>query len=134
MGWALAADGADPMPVAVAWPLGVVLLVTAALLAWVGVRAATGRLARNRGLGLRTPRTLASDRAWAAAHRTAGPWLVAAATAVGVPGVLLLARPSQALGQLLLLAGSGLLVALVAVASLLGDRAAGDAEAPRRQG
>lgn len=120
----MAAAGADPMPGAVAWPLAILLIATGVLLAWVGLRSASGRLPRNRVLGVRTPRTVASDGAWAAAHRTAGPWLVAAGAAVALPGVVLLARPSNALGTLLVLVGSGLLVALVAVAAVLGDRAA----------
>jgi uncharacterized membrane protein len=125
MGALLAVDaGAEAMPLGVAWPLALLLLAFAGALGWVGLRAARGRLARNRGLGLRTPRTLASDAAWAAAHRTAGPWLIAAAVSVGLPGLALLARPSRALGSLLVLVGSGLLVALVAIAALLGDRAA----------
>jgi uncharacterized membrane protein len=123
---ALAADAADPMPLGVAWLLGLVLLATGGLLAWVGVRAAGGRLARNERIGLRTPRTLGSDAAWDAAHRVAGRWLVAAAAAVAVPGLVLFARPTNALGSLLVLVGSGLLVSLVAVAAILGDRAAAD--------
>jgi uncharacterized membrane protein len=123
----LGADGgADPMPLGVAWGLAVVLLGTASLLGWVGVRASTGRLDRNRSLGVRTPRTLRSDDAWQAAHRAAGPWLVGGALAIGLPGLALLARPSNALGTLLVMVGAGLLVSLVAVSAVLGDRAAGD--------
>lgn len=120
----LAADGAEPMPLGLAWGLAVLLLCTAGLLAWVGARAATGRLPRSRGVGVRTPRTLASETSWQAAHRAAGPWLVAGAGAVGLAGLGLLARPSSALGSLLVLAGTGLLVALVAIGALLADRAA----------
>ena len=120
----IAADGADAMPLGVAWSLAVLLITTGVLVSWVGTRSATGRLARNRRLGVRTPRTVASDEAWEAAHRAAGPWLVAAGAAVTVPGVVLLARPSNALGGLVVLAGSGLLVSLVAVSALLADRAA----------
>lgn len=121
-----AAVAADAMPLGVSLAFAVLLLGTAAGVGWVGVRALAGRLDRRRGLGLRTPRTLASDRAWEAGHRAAGPWLVAAALSVGVPGLLLLARPDRSLGSLLVLVGTGLLVALVAVAALLADRAAVD--------
>lgn len=120
-----AAEG-EPMPLGVAWALALLLLGTAGLLGWVGARAASGRLDRNRLVGLRTPRTLASEQAWAVAHRVAGPWLIAGAVAVGVPGLALLARPTNALGSLLVLVGSGLLVSLVAVGCVLGDRAAAD--------
>lgn len=122
----VAADGADPMPLGVAWFLAVVLLVTAAALAWVGARAAAGRLDRNHLVGVRTPQTLRSDAAWSAAHRVAGPWLVGGAAVIAVPGLALLARPSNALGSLLVMAGTGLLVALVAVGCFLGHRAAAE--------
>jgi uncharacterized membrane protein len=123
----LAVDGGgDPMPVGVAWSLALLLLATGALLGWVGVRAATGRLARNGLLGVRTPQTLASDRAWDAAHRVAGPWLVAGGAAVAAPGLVLLARPTNALGSLVVLVGCGLLVSLVAVGTILGHRAIED--------
>lgn len=123
-------EGAEPMPLVVAWPLAGLLLVTAALVAWVGARAAGGRLDRHRGVGIRTPRTVTSEAAWRAAHRAAAPWLLGAAVAVGVPGLVLLARPSRALGTLLVLVGSGLLVSLVAVGALLADRAAAEVADP----
>jgi uncharacterized membrane protein len=122
----LATEAGDPMPLGVALTLAVLLLGTAALLGWVAVRASAGRLDRNRRVGIRTPRTLGSDEAWRTAHRVAGPWLLAGAVAIAVPGAALLARPTNALGTLLVLTGSGLLVALVAVGALLGDRAAAD--------
>lgn len=121
------AEGAEPMPLAVAWPLAALLLATAALVAWAGARATAGRLDRHRGVGIRTPRTVASEAAWRAAHQVAGPWLLGAAGAVGLPGLVLLARPSRALGTLLVLVGSGLLVSLVALGAILADRAAADA-------
>ncbi|GBD23026.1 hypothetical protein HRbin29_00677 [bacterium HR29] len=43
----------------------------------VGAAGARGRLPRNRWAGIRLPSTMASDAAWEAAHRAAGPMMAA---------------------------------------------------------
>jgi uncharacterized membrane protein len=63
---------------------------------WVARLGSAGRLPRNYWAGIRTPATLASDRAWAEAHRAGGSALGvggaagsaggAAAVATGVAG------------------------------------------------
>lgn len=51
-------------------------LVANGLLGALGWGGSSGALPRNRILGVRTPRTLSSDEAWARAHQAAGPiWL-----------------------------------------------------------
>lgn len=42
-----------------------------ALMVGVTTRAASGRLARNQWVGIRTPSTMGSDQAWVAGHRAA---------------------------------------------------------------
>lgn len=70
--------------------LGAVLLVVAAAaatVAFVGYLGLAGKLPRNHFAGVRTRATLASDEAWVAAHRAAGPLLMlggAAAVAVSL--------------------------------------------------
>lgn len=46
-------------------------------MAAVGAAGAVGRLPRNRWAGIRLPFTMASDAAWKAAHRAAGPMMAA---------------------------------------------------------
>lgn len=94
------------------------------LIAWIGRRAATGRLDRNWIAGIRTSATLASDEAWEAAHRVAGTMLVWAGAASAVSGLALLSRPSDAVGAAIVLAGQAVVVALVAIACVRGNRAA----------
>ncbi|SIH24835.1 Predicted integral membrane protein [Mycobacteroides abscessus subsp. abscessus] len=56
--------------------IGTQLLVTAVLpviVVSVTWRAATGRLPRSQTVGIRTPATLASEKAWRAGHRAALP-------------------------------------------------------------
>ncbi len=43
----------------------------------VGAAGAVGRLPRNRWAGIRLPSTMASDAAWEASHRAAGPMMAA---------------------------------------------------------
>ncbi|WP_246062260.1 SdpI family protein [Haloactinospora alba] len=59
---------------AVTLALGATAALTV-LMAWAG---ATGRLAPNPFLGIRTSRTRASERAWYHVHRAAAPWCVVA--------------------------------------------------------
>lgn len=51
--------------------LSFVSILTTGLLIVLARRAASGRLARNQWVGIRTPSTLRSDRGWVAGHRAA---------------------------------------------------------------
>ncbi|WP_246300259.1 SdpI family protein [Actinopolyspora biskrensis] len=61
--------------------LGAMIGLAAGMLMVAGVfddvrRGTTrGKLGRNQRVGLRTKRTMASERAWQAGHRAAAPWL-----------------------------------------------------------
>ena len=86
-------------------------------------RSATGRLARNRWFGIRTPRSLASDHAWRRVHRAAAPWIYAAA-AVLVPVVtaMALARDHQAAFLITLITGDVLVAVCIGAAAVAGHR------------
>lgn len=93
----------------------IALVVAAASVALVLVgRASTaGRLRPNPWAGIRLPSTMASEAAWYAAHRAAGPVLTAGGTVTAVVAVL---------AAVLALAGTpsaGLLLVMVAIALLL---------------
>ncbi len=114
------------MPLGVAWVLGLSMFVCGALVIGVAVRGMRGDLPRNGLVGIRTPASMQSDEAWITMHRVAGPWLVAAGAGAVIPGVICLFRPSTATGQLVVLAGCGVMVALVGAGTFAGSMALRD--------
>lgn len=89
--------------------LGVVDAVLAVAVLVVGALGVTRRLPRNRFVGIRTPLTLRSDDAFAAAHAVAGPGLLGAGLIAVLGAVLGLATGS----------GTGLVFATVALVAAL---------------
>lgn len=72
--------------------VAVVLFVAALALGALGVAGLTGRLARNRWAGVRTPEALRDDETFALANKVAAPTMLAAAGVLvigGLAGVLL---------------------------------------------
>jgi hypothetical protein len=101
--------------------LAVVGAAASAIVWWMTREAAAGRLVRNRTLGIRTRRTLASDEGWVAGHRAALPWALAGRYAAGVIAVAALVAVGAGrtlplgLGLGLLTVATVLVVALGAV-------------------
>lgn len=119
-------DGAavsDPMPLGTAIGLGLLLMATGALLAWVASRSRKGTLSRNWIVGIRTSATLASDEAWDAAHRAGARALSIGGWGTLATGGLLLLRPSNGIGLTVISAGLVWLLAWVFRAGYLGNRA-----------
>ena len=56
----------------------------AALVWWMTREAAAGRIVRNRALGIRTRRTLASEENWVRSHQVALPWTLAGRYVAGL--------------------------------------------------
>ncbi len=118
-------DGAaDPIPLAAAIGFGLLMIGSGALLAWIAVRTADGRIGRNYLAGMRIPSTMASDEAWLAGHQAARSATLAAAGASAAAGVICLFRPSNALAMTSILVGCGLMVALVGLGAFQANRAA----------
>lgn len=120
-------DGAaagDPMPLATAIGLGLLLIVTGALLIVVAYRSQRGTLPRNWIVGIRTTTTLASDEAWDAAHRAGARALSIGAWGTLATGLVLLLRPSNGLGLAVISIGLLWLLGWVFRAAYLGIRAA----------
>jgi uncharacterized membrane protein len=116
-----AIDGSsDAMPLALAFFLGPLLIGAGALVAAVAVQGWRGRLPRNRGAGIRTPATLASDETWDTAHRAAGPWMAIGSLGSIVPGIIVLFRPSNAFGSTSILVGMGVMVSFVIASGAIG--------------
>ena len=118
------AGASDPMPLATAVGLGLVLLASGAILAVVAFRSQRGTLPRNWIVGIRTTTTLASDEAWDAAHRAGARALSTGAWGTAAAGMALLLRPSNGVGLAVIMAGLGWLLGWVFRAGYLGTRAA----------
>ncbi|HEX2300683.1 MAG TPA: SdpI family protein [Pseudonocardiaceae bacterium] len=103
--------------------LGAVLLVAGAALLAVGLLGWRQRLPRNRFAGIRTPATLRSDAAFAAANRVAAPSVLAAGVISAVAGALALGADGPMLTVIVTVAGVGVLGLLIA-GGLLGHRVA----------
>lgn len=123
----------EPVPLVLAFVAGPFLLLFGLAVALMGIAGWRGLLPRNAVLGIRTPQTMASEPAWSAAHRSAGPWLVGAGFGSMTPGALVLFRPTNETFVLATMAGLALLVGLVAVAAAMASRAASQtSHQPRR--
>lgn len=120
----LAAEASEPVPLLIAFVMGPLLMGAGILIGIVGYRGVKGTLERNQALGIRTPFTMSSDEVWTEVHRAAGPWFFGAGAASFVPGAIVLFRPSNETGTLVILVGMGLMVSLVAVASIIGTASA----------
>ena len=70
--------------------VAVILFVLAAATLATGVAGLTGRLPRNRWVGVRTEQTVSDDRAFALANRVAAPTTIAAAALLGIGGAVAL--------------------------------------------
>jgi uncharacterized membrane protein len=112
------------MPFGTAIGLGMLLIVTGALLAVVAYRSRRGVLPRNWIVGIRTTATLSSDEAWDVAHRAGAGALSIGAWGTLVAGGFLLLRPSNGLGLTLITIGLVWLLGWVIRAGYVGTRAA----------
>jgi len=107
--------------------LALASLVTAVVLAAVGIAGVTERLPRNRWLGVRTDAIgEGDDDTWRIAHRAAGGALIAAAGPPLLLGVALLAAPpDEANDWFIIYAAVGVITGgLIALAVRQADRAA----------
>ena len=116
-------DAGDPMPWAAAVFLAGLLVAAGFFLIWLGRRASQGVLSRNWVVGIRTRNTLASDENWEAAHRAAGGTIAAAGLGPLMVGPILLLRPSNAVGAILILAAIAWMLGGVVIGGLKSRRA-----------
>lgn len=104
--------------------VAVVLFVAAVVLGAVGIAGLTGRLARNRWAGIRTPQSLRDDETFALANKVAAPTMLAAAGVLvigGVAGLLL----DGAVAVIAAIVAAVAAVFITAAGGTLGSRAAG---------
>lgn len=120
--------------------VAVALLALSVALAGIGLAGLTGRLPRNRWVGLRTAGVRQDDEAWRIAHQAAGGPLMVAAGPPLLMGAALIAAPPDALEDwLLFLAVVGVITGgLIALASrqaqtALAGRDAGDHQHPPQE-
>ena len=98
----IAQAGSDSMAWSDVLVLAAVLLGSGVVMTWIGRKAQRGTLKRNAWAGIRTKSTTASDEAWEAAHRAGGELIAWAGYGSLVVGLLLLVRPSNTVGALML--------------------------------
>ncbi len=104
--------------------LTTVLVGSGLLLVWIGRQSTAGTLKRNRLAGIHTRATLASDEAWRAAHLAGGPAMTWAGVVSTIAGLVFLSRPSNTIGLVILIAAMAVMLTLVAVSAVKGQRAA----------
>lgn len=107
----LAADGSDAVPLALALPLGIVLLLSGLGILEIARRSSRDLLARDGRMGVRTSATLQSEPAWIAGQRAAAPLLGVAGASSAIAGLVLFARPSNALAALVIVVAAQVMVA-----------------------
>jgi hypothetical protein len=117
------------VPLTVRLIVGLLLVLAGLLLAVVAVLGARSRLPRNRWVGVRTPATVASDAAFATAHRAAAA-PTGAAAAVAVAGGAVLTGAGGAVGWVVLVVSVLGVLGLAGLAGLVGDRAAAGMASP----
>ncbi len=118
------------MDYAISLFLGLVLLVSGAGVAYISYRAASGALGRNKMAGIRIPSTMRSDEAWLAGHRAAFWPSVFGSGQAMFGGLLLLFGPGPESTTLIVLVVSGVLVASMAVATIMASSAANGVDSP----
>ncbi|HEY2221941.1 SdpI family protein [Actinomycetospora sp.] len=102
--------------------LAAVLVVAAAAVLVVGILAATHRLPRNRGIGVRTSWTMARVDSFRRANRVAAPAFLAAGLVGVAAGAAGLLAPTVGAAATLLVVGLVGLVGLVGVGGSIGSR------------
>lgn len=105
--------------------LAVVMLVSGAVLCYIGFRSARGQLPRNRFAGVRTSATMRSDEAFEVGNRAAAPLTIVAGV-VAVLGAVSLVLLSQSLAGISLGVGVVLMLGCVIAGGVKGHRAARD--------
>jgi len=105
--------------------VGIVPLLTGIPLIWSVEAAARGRLGRNGWIGLRFGALMESEAAWRSGHAAARLPMWVGGLALAAGGMLAIALPvDDAVRGNIILASFCLLFAAVAIAALLGNRAA----------
>lgn len=103
--------------------LAVIAFALAALWCVVGIAGLTGRLARNKWVGVRADETMRSDAAFAAANRAAGPGMIAAAV-ISAVGAGLALSVGGGWGIAFVVVALVVAVMLIGIVSALGIKAA----------
>ena len=96
------------------------LILSGLVQLFVTIRAADGRLKRNRFGGIRTKLTLASDENWLTAHQAARPLGLRAGTAFLASGLVV---PASRIGPILALAGVAFGIVCLYLSTRAGVRA-----------
>ena len=120
----LAADGGDAIPLAAALPLGALLLLSGVGILEIARRSAKDLLAPFGSVGVRTSATARSEDAWYAGQRAAAPLLAVAGATSALAGLILFARPSNALAALMIVVAAQVMVAFSLGGCAKGHKAA----------
>lgn len=104
--------------------MGISLGTAGVLLVWLGMKSRAGSLRRNYVAGLRTRATLTDDETWTAAQRAGWVWTTAAGVVSVITGVLILFRPSNAVGAAVAIGGTVIVLSLALLGGIKGEGAA----------
>ncbi|WP_137722916.1 SdpI family protein [Prescottella subtropica] len=104
--------------------VAVLLFVAALAFGALGVAGLTGKLSRNRWLGIRTPQSLRDDETFALANKVASPSLFGAASVLVIGGIATFVLPTVAgvIATVFVLAAA---LFIAATGGALGSKAAG---------
>lgn len=92
------------------------------IVVWVAIRMWRGRVPRNWAVGVRTPATMRSDAAFAAANQAAAPLTSAGGAVLAAGGVLAAALPRHLAGAFIF-GGVGVFLVLCLIGAAIGVRA-----------
>jgi uncharacterized membrane protein len=118
---------------AVALPISIIAVLVGILIIVVGALSWRGRLRRGRLVGIRTPASVSSDAAFAAANRAGGPLIVAGGVVAllgGLVGLLVGLTVAGFAGLACAFAGIVLMGVLAALGGVVGSRAANRVNPP----
>lgn len=94
-----------------------VYVASGALLLWTGVKAGAETLPRNELIGIRTSKTLASDKAWRTGHKAAAGYLKASSLPMIFGGIFFIFASEEQIAWASLPAVGVMLVLVILAAS-----------------
>jgi SdpI/YfhL protein family len=100
----------------------IVEVVAGLVVLWLAIRMLHGRVTRGSAMGVRTPSTMRSDAAFAAANKAAAPLTCAGGAIMGACGVLAAALPRHLAGAFIF-GGVGVFLILCLLGAAVGVRA-----------
>lgn len=100
------------------------LIVGGGLIAWFGWQGRRGQLKLNAFAGIRTRTTMRSEKAWQAAHRAGGAWMIVGGGLFLVTGMGVAVATDETTAGVVALVGTSVAIVPLFVGGWLGQQAA----------